>query len=92
MSLLDELAEYGRRLWDAEIFDDVSVKPTSDKLAVIVREKWTLIPSGDFSSGQTLRDSYFNVNLTEYNGVPLVRGAFLVRRTTGATTGPSTPT
>jgi hypothetical protein len=62
-----EVAEYERRLWDAEIFDDVAVSVNGNALDVAIREKWTLIPGFDFSSAQTLRDSYFNVSLTEFN-------------------------
>jgi hypothetical protein len=62
-----DLAEYERRLWDSEIFDEVAVKLNEDVLEVHLQEKWTLIPSFDFSSAQTLRDSYFNVSLTEFN-------------------------
>jgi hypothetical protein len=63
----DELRELERRLWTMAIFDDVLVAREGSTLHVTVREKWTLVPSADFGTSRTLRDSYFLVSLAEYN-------------------------
>jgi hypothetical protein len=63
----EDVAEFERRLWDTSIFDDVKVSEENSVLKVAIREKWTLIPGIDFSSGQTIRDSSLNVSLVEGN-------------------------
>lgn len=63
----DELIEFERRLNNLEIFDGVLVQLVGDELRVTVREKWTLIPSVDFATGKTLRDTYVALGIDEYN-------------------------
>src|SRR5690554_1989754 len=63
----EELAEFERRLGNLEIFDRVQVEVRGDVLRVTVREKWTLIPSLDLSTGRTLRDTYVLLGLDEFN-------------------------
>jgi len=62
-----ELEEFERRLNNLGIFDHVVVRCESRGLGVRVREKWTLVPELDYSSGQTLADTYALVGVTEYN-------------------------
>jgi hypothetical protein len=62
-----EVSELERRLWTMAIFDDVEVSCRASTLRVRVREKWTLVPSVDFATSRTLRDSYFFVLLAESN-------------------------
>jgi len=62
-----ELRELERRLWALAIFDDVSVGRVGATIRVTVREKWTLVPTADFGTSKTLRDSYFLLSLAEYN-------------------------
>lgn len=62
-----ELRELERRLWALAIFDDVAVVPIGSTLRITVREKWTLVPTADFGTSKTLRDSYFLLALAEYN-------------------------
>jgi hypothetical protein len=62
-----ELTEFERRLWTLGLFDEVKVECGGGALSVTVREKWTLIPSADFGTAKTLRDSYFFLALVESN-------------------------
>src|SRR5262245_5371539 len=62
-----ELAELERRLRNLAIFDRVAVERHATDLVVTVREKWTLVPSVELSTGTTLADSYALLGLTEYN-------------------------
>lgn len=62
-----ELAEFERRINNLAIFDDVELTRDGGRLFVRVREKWTLIPSVEFSSGSTLEDSYALAGVTEFN-------------------------
>jgi len=62
-----EERELERRLWALAIFDDVSVVRNGSTLRIAVREKWTLVPTADFGTSKTLRDSYFLLALSEYN-------------------------
>jgi hypothetical protein len=62
-----ELEEFERRLNNLGIFDAVVVRCGAGALAVVVREKWTLVPEVDFASGKTLEDLYAMVGVTEYN-------------------------
>ena len=62
-----ELAEFERRLRNLAIFDHVKVQRRGERLEIEVREKWTLIPSVEFSSGQTVADTYALLGVTEYN-------------------------
>jgi hypothetical protein len=64
-----ELRELERRLWALAIFDDVSVVRAGSALRITVREKWTLVPTADFGTSKTLRDSYFLLALAEYNAL-----------------------
>lgn len=63
----EELVELERRLNNLEIFDRVTVEHEGTELRITVREKWTLIPEVDFSSGETFEDARFLVGATEYN-------------------------
>ena len=62
-----ELAELERRIDNLEIFDSVHVERSGETVEIAVREKWTLLPSVEFSSGRTFADTYALVGLTEYN-------------------------
>ena len=62
-----ELAEFERRVNNLAIFDDVELTRERQRLVLRVREKWTLIPSVEFSSGATLEDSYALAGVTEFN-------------------------
>lgn len=62
-----ELAEFQRRIENLEIFDEVELEPLGSTLQVRVREKWTLIPSFDLSTGSSLADLYLSIGATEYN-------------------------
>jgi len=62
-----ELDEFERRLNNLGIFDRVLVSLESRALVVEVREKWTLIPTIDFATGQTLADTYVAVGATDHN-------------------------
>lgn len=66
---LDEAAvdEFERRIRNLAIYDAVRVERRGGKLVVTVREKWTLIPSVEFASGKTFRDTYALLGATEYN-------------------------
>lgn len=63
----EEVAELERRVNNLEIFDSVHVERKGETIEVEVREKWTLIPSVEFSSGRTFADTYALLGLTEYN-------------------------
>ena len=64
----DEIEELERRLNNLEIFDEVRVKRQGPRLVVVdVREKWTLIPTVEFSTGKTIADARLLVGATEYN-------------------------
>ncbi len=63
----DELRELERRVNNLEIFDEVTVTRRGDVLAVKVREKWTLIPNVELSTGNTAEDLRALVGATEYN-------------------------
>ena len=62
-----ELAEFERRLNNLGIFDEVSVAREPGVIVVVVREKWTLIPTIDFAIGHPLIDSYAMLGVTDYN-------------------------
>jgi hypothetical protein len=62
-----ELGEFERRLNNLGIFDHVDVRCERGGLVVRVREKWTLVPEIDFSSGKTWSDTYALLGATEYN-------------------------
>jgi hypothetical protein len=62
-----ELAEFERRLWSLGIFDDVKISCGEGALSVTVREKWTLIPSVDFSTAAAAEDRFYAVALVESN-------------------------
>jgi outer membrane protein assembly factor BamA len=62
-----ELAEVERRLNNLGIFDAVRVVCRGPALSITVREKWTLVPSVEFSTGKTLADTYALLGVTEYN-------------------------
>jgi hypothetical protein len=62
-----ELSEFERRVGNLAIFDMVEVTLRDAVLEVRVKEKWTLVPEVDFSTGTTLADTYALVGLTEYN-------------------------
>ena len=63
----DELGEVERRVRNLEIFDDVTVERRGSVLHVRVREKWTLIPSVELSTGDTAADLRVVLGATEYN-------------------------
>lgn len=63
----EEIAELERRINNLAVFDDVTVERRGAVLHIAVREKWTLVPTVDFSSGETLADAYAMLGLTEYN-------------------------
>jgi hypothetical protein len=62
-----ELLEFDRRLNNLGIFDLVSVSPVGSRVVVRVREKWTLIPKVELSTGSTLEDSAALLGVVEYN-------------------------
>jgi outer membrane protein assembly factor BamA len=62
-----EIAELERRINNLGIFDSVAVRVEEEVLVVTVREKFTLTPSLDFSTGQRARDFEGEIGLTEYN-------------------------
>jgi hypothetical protein len=62
-----ELADFARRVNNLGVFDSVAVDCQARVLHVSVREKWTIVPEIDFSSGKTFEDSYFLLGATEYN-------------------------
>jgi outer membrane protein assembly factor BamA len=62
-----ELAELERRLANLGIFDLVTVKRGETTIEVQLREKWTLIPMFDMSTGSTWRDTFVSLSATEYN-------------------------
>jgi hypothetical protein len=62
-----ELDEFERRLNNLGIFDAVLVACRGPLLSVVLREKWTLVPDLDFTTGQSLADTYALVGVTEYN-------------------------
>ncbi|MDF2695549.1 MAG: hypothetical protein K0S65_3932 [Labilithrix sp.] len=62
-----EVLELERRINNLAIFDSVAVERKGRRLEVRVREKWTLIPNVEFSSGQTVADTYAMLGATEFN-------------------------
>jgi outer membrane protein assembly factor BamA len=62
-----ELSELERRLNNLGIFDSVQVRRTPGCVEVKVREKWTLIPSFQLTTGHSFEQSYIALGLTEYN-------------------------
>jgi len=62
-----ELVEFERRVGNLAIFDQVKVDRNGSTLNVELREKWTLIPTVEFSGSQTFADAYALVGVTEYN-------------------------
>ena len=62
-----ELVELERRLWNLSIFDKVQVERQPEEITIELREKWTLIPQLDYSSGRSWRDTYLALSATEYN-------------------------
>ena len=63
----DEIAELERRLNNLGIFDAVAVRIEGRRLIVELREKWTLIPDVELSTGRTFADTYVSLGLTEFN-------------------------
>ncbi|WP_394849965.1 hypothetical protein LZC95_21230 [Pendulispora brunnea] len=65
----DEMVEFERRINNLGIYDSVSVSYDAAKgtMNVAVRRKFTLTPSIEFSSGQSLADTYVMLGLTEYD-------------------------
>jgi hypothetical protein len=63
----DEIDEFERRLGNLELFDRIQVEVVGEELRITVREKWTLIPSVDFATGKTFRDTYVSLGVDEYN-------------------------
>jgi hypothetical protein len=63
----EELEELDRRLNNLAIFDSVEVRVEGRRLVVELREKWTLIPDVEFTTGRTLADTYVSLGVTEYN-------------------------
>lgn len=63
----EELQEVERRVRNLEIFDDVHVERRGSLLHVRVREKWTLIPAVELSTGETVEDLRLVLGATEYN-------------------------
>lgn len=62
-----EVRELERRIRNLEIFDDVAIETRGPVLHVRVREKWTLIPNVELSTGQTAEDIQVLLGATEYN-------------------------
>lgn len=62
-----QLREFERRVRNLGIFDAVDLKVDASTLVLKVREKFTLSPTLEFSSGATALDSYALVGATEYN-------------------------
>lgn len=62
-----ELLELERRLANLDVFDLVRVTRMPAEIVVLVREKWTLIPMFELSTGSTWRDTYVALSATEYN-------------------------
>lgn len=62
-----EIDELERRIRNLGIFDAVTVARRGHQLDVTVREKWTLIPSLEFSSGRSAIDTNVLVGVTEAN-------------------------
>lgn len=62
-----ELQEFERRVRNLGIFDEVALFREGQTLVVRVREKFTLSPTLEFSSGATWLDSYLLLGATEYN-------------------------
>ena len=63
----DEIDELERRLNNLGIFDAVAVRIEGRRLIVELREKWTLIPDVELSTGRTFADTYVSLGLTEFN-------------------------
>jgi outer membrane protein assembly factor BamA len=86
-----ELGEFERRLNNLGIFDQVDIRCVRGGLVVRVREKWTLVPEIDFSSGKSWSDTYALLGATEYNIVgtanPLSQIAYREQRGFGVTLG-----
>ncbi len=62
-----EVAEFERRVRNLSLFDDVSVAVEGSALHVRVREKTTIAPIVELSTGKTLRDSSGKLGVVEYN-------------------------
>jgi hypothetical protein len=62
-----EVAEFERRVRNLSLFDDVSVGLEGSALHVRVREKTTIAPIVELSTGKTLRDSSGKLGVVEYN-------------------------
>lgn len=62
-----EVAEFERRVRNLSLFDDVSVGVEGSALHVRVREKTTIAPIVELSTGKTLRDSSAKLGVVEYN-------------------------
>ena len=62
-----EIGEVERPIDNLAIFDQVKVERRGARIHVFVREKWTLIPTVDFASGETLADTCAMLGVTEYN-------------------------
>lgn len=74
-----EIEEFERRVRNLAVFDKVTVQADDPELVVTVREKFTLIPSLEFSTGATAVDTYALVGATESNllGTASTLAAFL---------------
>ncbi len=62
-----EIEEFERRVRNLSLFDHVLVARVEDTLNVAVREKITLAPILNFTSGSSLKDLNATVGLVEYN-------------------------
>jgi hypothetical protein len=62
-----EIEEFERRVRNLSLFDHVLVARALDTLNVAVREKVTLAPIANFTSGSSLKDLNATLGLVEYN-------------------------
>jgi len=62
-----EIAELERRINNLGIFDAVNVRLDDDELVIVVREKFTLTPSFDLSTGRSFDDVEGAIGATEFN-------------------------
>ena len=63
----DELTEFERRVRNLSLFDDVSVAVEGSAIRVHVREKTSIAPIVELSTGKTLKDSSATLGVVEYN-------------------------
>jgi hypothetical protein len=62
-----ELREFERRIRNLSLFDRVLVTTQGEALRVDVREKITLAPILEFTSGRTFKDTSVTAGIVEYN-------------------------